>query len=315
LKAGSSLVNPTFIELRDKVLYIIDRQNKSGQIQGFIIDENDNTEFLFSYGKEGNGPGEYFGLKKLEILDRFIYTFDISWSIVNKISLDSIIQNPDYIPVSTYLYERPKIHNFELINETTSVVGYYRENPRFRVLKNFTDTLERFHQYPPIENKYNLPETKFVGGVRGNLYQAESDYSASSDLLVLSYYNSTLIDIIDFKSRRLIKRLVGNDNNFPPDYVLMSDQRASSLKDSKAGFNEVQITENYIYALYNGKTIEKNFGDLMTGTAIYKFDLEGNPLVKYNLNPELTSFAVDEENQKIYGVNYYDNPLVVFDLP
>jgi hypothetical protein len=234
---------------------------------------------------------------------------------ITKISIDSVLKNPDYIPNSIYAYERPKIHNFELIDESTSVVGYYRENPRFRIMKNFTDTLERFHSYPPIENNYNIPEAKFVGGVRGNLYQAELDYSPSSDLLVLSYFNSTVIDIIDFKSKRLIKRLVGDDNNFPPAYVLMSDQRASTLKDSKEGFHEIQITENYIYALYSGKTIEKNFGDLMTGTAIYKFDLEGNPLVKYKLNPELTSFAVDEQNGKIYGVNYYDNPLVVFDIP
>jgi hypothetical protein len=308
------LINPTEIFLYDTLLVVIDLQNKMGSILLFRKDTRGLT-FLKAIGSEGTGPGEYFGLVKVEGYDRHLYAYDISMSSVTIISVDSVLQNREYIPQKRYSYERPKIHNFELIDSKNAVVGYYRENPRFKVLANMTDTSESFHNYPPLENKFKLPSAKFVGGVRGSLFQGTLDYDHKSQLLIFAYNNCSAFDIINMKNKSLLARVVGPDDNMPPEYVLTDDQRASLLKESKHGFNHVDITDKYIYCLYSGKKYELNFGDMMTGTAIIKFKHDGTPVAKYKLDPEISSFAVDEENGKIYGVNYYDNPLVVFDIP
>jgi hypothetical protein len=74
-------------------------------------------------------------------------------------------------------------------------------------------------------------------------------------------------------------------------------------KENIYGFEDVYVTDKYIYALHNGKTAKEN---PYLSQSIKVFDWEGNPVVKYNLGIDMRCLAVDEDKNIIYAVAYND---------
>lgn len=67
------------------------------------------------------------------------------------------------------------------------------------------------------------------------------------------------------------------------------------------GFEDIYVTDNYIYTLHNGKTTEEN---PYFSKSIKVFDWLGNPIIEYNVGVDMRCLAVDEIEKKIYAVAY-----------
>ena len=305
----TDLINPTHIGVIDSLLVILDIPNKVGSILLFNL--NNDFSFLGATGKEGQGPGEYIGLTKIVTHGKFLYAFDITMSTITKISIDSVLSNPGYVPNERLRFSRPKIHNLAVIDTNNLIVGFYRENPRLRQVNQRGDSLHSFYNYLHLPNTYRVPEQSFLGNVRGNLLQIRLAYNKRNQLLAASYYNTAKIDLIDVKTRQVKKRIYGPDDTFPPQYVLTESGRSALKEDSKHSYLDLKFKKNNLYALYSGKTYKEG---LIQGDQLFVFDNEGTPIKKLSINPGLFSFAVDEERKKIYGVNFYDSPLYVYNF-
>jgi len=72
-------------------------------------------------------------------------------------------------------------------------------------------------------------------------------------------------------------------------------------RENIIGFEDVHVTDNFIYALHNGKTAAENSG---SSKSIKVFDWEGNPVIEYNVGIDMRCLAVDEEKNIIYAVAY-----------
>jgi len=308
INTNIELTNPWRLFLNDSLLIITDKQNKDGIL--IFLDISDDFKYLGAVGREGQGPGEFLGLKKVAGNGAYLWVFDVVTRAISRINIDSALQINEYVPPIKYLLDQ-QVTNISVFNDSSFAVGYYAKKHRFSLINNRGDVLYSFLNYPELENKYGIDSITFSYGVKANLYQAKMLYNSKRKSLVLSYYFTGLIQIIDPQNGVFTKHLIGPDNNFPPQYVLSSDGRSFLDKDAKDGYIDLCLTDNYIYALYSGKTDRLD----ITSNQVFQFDWKGNPIRKYMLDHALVGFAVDEKNNKIYGIDFSDNPLIEFDLP
>ena len=72
--------------------------------------------------------------------------------------------------------------------------------------------------------------------------------------------------------------------------------------------------EEFIYALYFGKSVDLFFKDGELSREIFVFDYAGNLVKTYTLDHALFSLAVDEENKRFFGISSDKDPnVVIFD--
>lgn len=81
------------------------------------------------------------------------------------------------------------------------------------------------------------------------------------------------------------------------------------------GYGDVYVTDQHIFLLLIGKTLQeyKETGEM--SRSILMFDFEGNPISHFQLDYPISALAVDEKSKKIFGVSDDQDPgIVVFDF-
>lgn len=91
---------------------------------------------------------------------------------------------------------------------------------------------------------------------------------------------------------------------FPMEYSIV-DYTGTSVpipsKESRNGFIHVAVSENFFYASFSeSKSLDNPSGN---ANKIYKFDLKGNVLSKYNLDQSIKSFAVTPTDSEIIAIS------------
>lgn len=82
---------------------------------------------------------------------------------------------------------------------------------------------------------------------------------------------------------------------------------------SPRGFLDVASTEDYIYALYSGRSVKEYPYQTHLGTTLMVFDWDINPIVKYSLDEAVRCIAIDSTKKRIYGISERGGvPEVVF---
>ena len=91
---------------------------------------------------------------------------------------------------------------------------------------------------------------------------------------------------------------------FSPTFSVIKGGNISYPKDEKVGFCNVECDDNYIYALYSGRT-PNSHGELSHHCEnILVYDWAGNPIKRYILDVPLWSRGYDSEKNCIYGIAY-----------
>jgi hypothetical protein len=75
-------------------------------------------------------------------------------------------------------------------------------------------------------------------------------------------------------------------------------------EDNTTGYFTIQVTAQYIYLLYSGKT--RNEPAIDYANTIHVYDWSGRPIQRYILDKQISGFCVDNGNTKIYGL--YTDP-------
>ena len=96
----------------------------------------------------------------------------------------------------------------------------------------------------------------------------------------------------------------------------------SSIPTGIMGFSDIQVTDNYIYAVFHGTSFKDKIKSYQNGEKpedggryIYVFDLDGNPVRKYTLDHPIYGIDVNEETGTIIATCVMsDNPILEFKI-
>ena len=77
-------------------------------------------------------------------------------------------------------------------------------------------------------------------------------------------------------------------------------------RSNPLGFADVAVSQERVYALYSGRSVEEYGNDASMGDILLVYDWEGNLLQSYQLDIPLLNIAYDSEKNAVYGLSVSD---------
>ncbi|GHT65319.1 hypothetical protein AGMMS50239_24800 [Bacteroidia bacterium] len=249
--------------------------------------------YLFSTGKKGQGPDEFiFPMgTTIQIKNNHITIFD---NFVMK-TVEVLPDNSLHTIKSDKIFDRFPVNGFVKLNDSlycafadcaTGTTGVYE----YRLKNNASKEEVKFSDYP------NLTEKKYEGDQRCQIYYKYLVSNPSQGKFAAFYAYFKYFRIYNI-SGKLEKEIHVNINPYQTDNVEDWEKR-------EIYYGRAFATEKYIYAPCSADEIQV-------------WDWNGIPIIQYFLDKEFFTFAVSEEEQKLYVVSAGEEDLdkfFVYDL-
>jgi hypothetical protein len=292
------------IEILDDYLIIADKDPSSLL---HIIDIN-KRNYLRSLGVDGNGPGEIKGVtfidkgaKSNTFWSYFMNTkrysqFDIASS--DKHAIDQTKQEGDMFLASQLLWTA---------------------DSTFMALRtDFEDKFVEFNVEGKVINTYGswmgMIDREVPASILSSLHQGPLKSSPDKNRFAFFCTMRDMIEVLDKNSGNILS-LRGPLNEivtFEVDNRMAYPMLYVPDNDLKLYYGSGYLTDKYIYGLFCGRTWDNiNSTDLLSNE-IFVFDYAGNLVQLIQLDASLSEMAVDNNNNKLYGINYRDQPPVIY---
>lgn len=253
-----------------------------------------NDSYLGAFGNIGQGPGEIlvpWGL--YSNYKNSIEVFDLQQQKIIDFSIDSLMLGGRYLKEYD-LKKFEKNSNSALIfkNKIYSTSG---TNIKYRLFEIGLSEIEnKLNGYGNIPDKVNdIPDH-----IHANAYA--TNMQMDNNVFVFNYLNTPLVQVINRNSK--IDFFLSGPELFTPIYKVDNKSKSPMYmftKESRLGYTDVKVTNNYIYALYNGNKVSDPDGQ--NASVIYVFQLDGSLIKKIVLDKGVINF--DIYNDKIiYGI-------------
>jgi hypothetical protein len=256
---------------------------------------------LSSYGRRGEGPMELLDAENIRIDSKGrLCTLDanrqklIFWkdSIQEEIHLcPSLIRSLD----------------FALINDTTFIIPDYTGEHRICIIDKNGNIIKQLFSIP------DKRERSISGIALAQAWRSFIDYNPKTGILAVVTQLGQVIEIYDLKNEHCIALL-----NVEQGAPRFNKKQNHAIPYGIMGYSDVYVSDNAIYALFWGYSFE----DLQRGKVkheggnrIQKFDMQGNPLIEYELDRYITGFCIDETNDRLIALDVNsDQPIIQYDF-
>lgn len=268
-------------ETRDeKVLKVYDLK-KDSYLGGFItkgmgvnevsfpwfVSKIDDTSFVL-----GDGDKREFSFYKTSDLLKELPAY-------KKIKIDSVLLN-------SFIYDKQ--------NDVCFYTGFTTENKLFYELDEKSNEIVGYETLLDTWKKKNLIE------VKQHLSVNYIKYNSERKTFAFAYCYAPMIETFDYNTKKLKTLILPTDEK--PKYKIGKDNGKTFVAEfskTQYHFNDLVMTDDYIYGLYDGKTGETRKDKV--NSMIYVIDYELNPVKKIILDTELYSF--DIKDNFIYGLD------------
>ena len=173
----------------------------------------------------------------------------------------------------------------------------------------------------PVKSFGEIPsETIDENTVRPALAQAWRsfmDYNPDNGILAIATQLGEVFEIFNLKDNTH-KVLYGPAGE--PQYKTAKD--GTGVPTGIMGFSDIKVTNKYIYAVFQGIKFDDKIAAIKQGKEpengakyIYVFDLEGNPVRRYELDRRINSIDINEETNTIVATEVKsDDPIIEFKI-
>lgn len=271
----------------------------------------DNLVSVASFAQRGNGPQEVLQALCMHVQSEdSIWVYDThkcevtrwGYSVEQrKVSLQECVRIKDRMTHSS---------NFVLGGD--SLLFFTDRSGKNRVLKCNArgEVVERIGDIPT--------EKRVKANQKGTLAQAWNSflsYNPQKQLLVAA---TQLGDVIEIYNLKDTTSLVLRGPMGEPEYQTTSEGHAVPV--GIMGYGDVQITDNYIYAVFHGRTFKEIAKDIVGtpdgGEYIHVYAHDGTPVCRLVLDHAIYGIDVDEEEGIIWATDVNtEEQIVKYQLP
>ena len=256
----------------------------------------------------GNGPNDLLRIKNLQLIESDLYITDSQQKSINKYDVNDIHQLTDnLVPIQKITIDDLFTH----IAYTENGFVATTMNPKDKRLVFYNlkgDKIATIGEYPYYGKELTMREK-----IEGFISQIAICHQYKR--IYLFGTSVDLIEIYDFQGI-LIKRLHGPEQLFPQLKEIRTTEGYSvieSLEKPKYAFFSPQIVNDEIYVSYSGQHLNMN-EESPRINHILVFDLDCNPVRRYELSKSIVSFIVDPDTKLIYATcDEPDFHMVVFE--
>jgi hypothetical protein len=284
----------------------------------FIIRDINNTHILHSIDlkskkivhgfQQGNGPGEIVSLGSVECQDGQVYLYDIARKILYQtdplLSMsDTVMHYSEYMRLNTE--RRPY-----LIHKTIKgcIATGLLEEGIFMLVHAEQEEPKTFVDYPDFEVTERMTGMEKAAVYIGARVTIKPDQNKLACLFpmagVISFCGITADSIVEYKRLTYYAPMVEAPRTQSLPAIMYK-------KEAKVAFCAAASTDEYIYALYSGRTNNDYPAKAHECEHLLVFDWNGNPVKHYQLDMPLFSLSLDAENRMIYGISFQPEGVVV----
>lgn len=260
---------------------------------------------LYSFGNNGGGPEEFTSIGNDNIISidgEYIEIYDmgkikylqISDSAAHKVKETSIAISDSKSPINRLRKLNDENYYFDHVFEEN-------QQEEFTCFNIVSKTQSYFSNYPKWKN-IDSPHDKY------RAYLKSSCYNAANNKMAIFYFNFPAMKILDGKGN-FIKEIYFRDEESFPTY--------EHGDDNVIYFSEPLATNNFIYALWIGKTKSSVGNDIENfKPEILVFNWDGDILGRYQLDKPAITFTVSERLNKIYCTSFLEPEIIYeYNLP
>lgn len=269
-----------------------------------VYDTSDWT-YLGDFGREGNGPGEFVGLLRSNIADKDrgimgVFT-KASGNHYYEIDIDSALTNSDYVSKLKVKIDIFGSTRLEMTNNRELVVMSVHSEKRISLIDLNGKLIGEYFSYPFEEKMADYPKELY-----GMVYQSKMVRNHSYNLIGVFDMSTPNWDIMDMTHPpKVIHSTHLRPLSFKNDSRITSTSKSYSIipsADNKEAFIDVTANDEFIYALYSGKSYAKHgFDDNFCNTVLV-FNWDGKIVRKIKLKYNSQIIQVDEDNHFLYSV-------------
>lgn len=310
---GKELIYPNSITIVDSTLILIERSVSSGIVNVYSLHD---FEIKNSFGVRGRGPDEFSDIIQHIISitgseTPSIHILDWINKRLSDISIDSSYTGQtQYTRQFILPPELMLVQRAAFLNDTTVICmgGIYRGLMAFVDVN--TDATKYIEVYPFKSNQISIRQMAEV-------YRGEFAINHKNQSIAVASKWIPEILITDF-SGKIRKNTSFMEYNIDNIALLSEDDRVLHYKDIKA-------TENFIYAVYIGKSYNEllqvmdhsDNSSTPVISEIHVFDWEGFPVTRYILNDGFYQFIeIDKLNNRFFAIDVSspDRSIVYFNV-
>jgi len=308
---------PTRITLIDPYLFIVDLKNRDAMVAVWDIEKQVEIRKLIP---NGEGPFELSAVSSIfPDGNGNIYFYDLQNLRMLEARLDCLVMNKNYLPrfkkrlLSTDFEHANRIQR---VNDSTFVaITLPALNGRFRFLNRHLDYVGApFGEFPYLDRTAEtsaMTDISFGAKVLGNLYAATLAVNEPSATLLVAHNNVDVLDLFNLQTKKLLLRVVGPDQNYPPRYRLNSQGQALPCQTCNAGYKSPQALTDWFLAI----RLHKRYSDFdaYESRFIFVFAWSGDLHKILELDSDITDFVVDEKRKTIFTLSLdSDYPLQAY---
>lgn len=295
---GENLIDyPVKIIKKDSLLFLLDIGNTSDYFVHCYSFPN--CQYIQSFFKHGQGPDEFISINNIQIYRDTLYAYNSTNEIF-------------FIPLDNFLRKSLKLKKYKM----SSDYGFLNRGCKIKE-SFFFPVFNKLNKNRILEFKMNGELKSSFGKLTTNLseineatYQAYMPFLHGKDsILVAATQFGEVLDIYNIHDHKQIT-IVGKKG-----YPEFQNINGFAINKGIIGYEDVQVTNNRIYALFNGENEKDKKFNRQGGKYIYVFSLDGLQLIKLTIDRRCIGFFVDEDNQKIYLLDVNsDEPLFSINL-
>lgn len=280
-----------------------------------IVQDRRSSRFLFhKIGKDGmkefvqlgNGPEDYLDTN----LNPFIgKNGEIGFYDTAKRKVFLLKENKDVYKTHKYVMMN-KING--QVRETVECGDFYLAtgrqgdflNYRFLIVDSIGNIVSKYGNYPCIEpSLFSNPSEDIKKMLHSSSFLR---VSPDKQKAVFASYHGALIQFFDLTS---LPDSLKEIRSFQLDIPIKHSQISATHAGWVYGFEDLYVTDNYIYAIYNGQTAQEN---PEFGHRILVFDWSGNLKKTYFAELGIRSLAVDENRNVLYLAGYDEEGMKLY---
>lgn len=294
---------PFRIRCEGDYLYVLDLHGESD----FCHIYNKMTlSHVASFAKRGNGPQEVLQAMNIHVVSEdSVWLFDTDRKEVTR--WDFCIQDSTVVLREHFRMKEDMIlsSNCAWVADSTFFFTDKSGNNRIVRCGKSGDTLEGIGTIPSTRHGEDKD------AVLAQAWNSYMDYHSQKQLLVVATQLGDVIEIYDLKNCTC-RVLYGPGGE--PEYRTASD--GFPVSTGIMGYNDVRITDRYIYAVFQGRSfkdiMKDPYGTLDGGKYIHVYDYDGTPVCRLILDHEIYGIDVDEEKGILWATDVNTEEQILF---
>jgi hypothetical protein len=157
-----------------------------------------------------------------------------------------------------------------------------------------------------IESNGTFPDKRKLKNISapyyGSVWKGIYDINRTNSQIVKGYHYFNRISFYDLNGNEIKTYKLSNAE---PE-IIIRGKMPKTVGNYKIHYTKLYTTNNYIFTLYEGKTVLETANDYgyNGGNVLHVLDWNYKPIKKLWLEHRIADFCVDEKTKTIYGINY-----------